>query len=122
MSKYEDLQGHIEAASLPISPTKAHLFNNDLIDAAITTIVFCVLVATIFGADFFFLVFWPSRTYPRWYQTSKKVAAVVISAGVFAAAIVSTVCFRITSYLSEYNLIHVVAMFSVRRRKTKRIH
>ncbi|KAF4623489.1 hypothetical protein D9613_001279 [Agrocybe pediades] len=90
LSKYEDLQGHVEAASLPISPTKAHLYNNDLIDAAICTIVFCVLVATVFGADFFFLLFWPSRRYARWYQTAKKITAVVVTAGVLACAIVST--------------------------------
>ena len=67
------------------------MHNNPLIDAAIVCIVFCVLVATLFGADFFFLLFFPRRTYPRWYDVTKKVLAVVICAGMAAGALMSTV-------------------------------
>ncbi|KAG7092025.1 hypothetical protein E1B28_008407 [Marasmius oreades] len=87
LDKYEDLQKHVEAWS----GHRAHLFNNDIIDAEITTIVFCVMVATLFGADFFFLLFFPRRRYPAWYTITKKIFAVVITAGVFAAAVLSTV-------------------------------
>lgn len=93
LSKYEDLQDHVQSYSISLSPSspRALLHNNDIIDSAIVTIVFCVLVATVFGADFFFLVFWPERTYPKWYTVSKKVLAAVVMAGVGVAAITSTV-------------------------------
>jgi len=93
LSKYDSLQDHIQSysiSSLPLSP-RASLHNDDIIDSAIVTIVFCVLVATVFGADFFFLVFWPERAYPRWYNVAKKLLAVVVMAGVGVAAITSTV-------------------------------
>jgi hypothetical protein len=82
----------------------AHLYNNNIIDAAIVTIVFCVLVATVFGADFFFLLFWPQRRYPRWYDVTKLLVAVVVSLGMAAAALMSTVSlfkFRSANVLSD---------------------
>jgi hypothetical protein len=85
LNKYEKLQVHAEALSSTV-----HLENNDLINAEITTIVFCVLVACLFGADFFFLVFFPRRTYPTWYNITKRVCAVVITTGVFVSALIST--------------------------------
>jgi len=47
--------------------------------------------ATLFGADFFFLLQFPKRRYPDWYQSLKKFFAIVITTGVFAAALGSTV-------------------------------
>ncbi|GAA5988744.1 hypothetical protein JCM5350_002923 [Sporobolomyces pararoseus] len=85
-SKYEDLQDHVEDRYAP-----AHLYNNDIIDMEITTIVFCVFVATLFGADFFFLLQFPKRRYPDWYQNTKKFFAIVITTGIFAAALGSTI-------------------------------
>ncbi|BGP27749.1 hypothetical protein Rt10032_c13g5095 [Rhodotorula toruloides] len=86
LDKYEALQTHIESRFSP-----AHLYQNDLIDMEISTIVFCVAVACLFGADFFFLLQFPRRVYPKWYQTTKKVLAVVITLGVLACAVGSTV-------------------------------
>ncbi|GAA5847334.1 hypothetical protein JCM9279_000241 [Rhodotorula babjevae] len=86
LSKYEDLQDHIEDRFAP-----AHLYNNDLLDMEITTIVMCVAVACWFGADFFFLLMFPRQSYPRWYQKTKKAMAVTICFGVFAAALGSTI-------------------------------
>ncbi|KAF8881395.1 hypothetical protein CPB84DRAFT_252186 [Gymnopilus junonius] len=95
LSKYDSLQTNVQKYSTAFSPPSpsphASLHNNDIIDSAITTIVFCVLVATVFGADFFFLVFWPERMYPGWYNVTKKALAMVITAGVGVAAIISTV-------------------------------
>lgn len=87
LSKYEKLQNHMEQAS----GYTAHVHNNDIIAAEILTIVFCVFVATLFGADFFFLLFWPTRRYPKWYNATKKALAVGITLGVLAAALMSTV-------------------------------
>jgi len=87
LSKYEDHQTHIEQAS----NHSASVHNNDLIAAEVLTIVFCVFVATLFGADFFFLVFWPSRSYPRWYNATRKGLAVGITMGMLAAALMSTI-------------------------------
>jgi hypothetical protein len=67
--------------------------NNDSLNVAEhLTIVFCVVVATFFGSEFFFLLFWPARTYPRWYNNTRQILAVGITAGVGAAAVMSTVC------------------------------
>jgi hypothetical protein len=65
--------------------------NKALIAAHYLTIVFSVLVATLFGADFFFLLFWPARTYPRWYNNTKQLLAMGITAGVGLAVVMSTV-------------------------------
>ncbi|GAA5892701.1 hypothetical protein JCM6882_000559 [Rhodosporidiobolus microsporus] len=86
LSKYEDHQTNIERDFPP-----AHVYNNDIIDMEIVTIVMCVMVACLFGADFFFLVQFPKRTYPAWYQKTKKAAAVTVTSGVLAAAIGLTV-------------------------------
>lgn len=74
------------------------------------------MVATLFGADFFFLLQFPraystflrfefapskhlnrfeGRIYPRWYNTTKKFLAVIITLGTFIAAIVSSVSFSL---------------------------
>lgn len=87
LSKYEELQSRIQSTS----NETAALYNNDIVGAEILTIVFCVLVATLFGADFFFLLFFPRRTYPGWYNASRKGIAVFITCGVGAASIMSTV-------------------------------
>lgn len=90
LTKYEDLQKHVEAAN-----GGAHLHNNDIIAAECLTIVFCVFVATLFGAEFFFLLFFPQRTYPKWYNATKKCLAVGITVGVFAAALMSSVSYLV---------------------------
>lgn len=83
MIKYEHLQKHVERHF-----KGAHLYQNDLIDAAITTIVMSICVATVFGglscstcdvhicadllmaADFFFLAQFPDHgTSLSWHET-----------------------------------------------------
>jgi hypothetical protein len=98
LSKYEDLQINMETLytsqnGFPIQPPyeRIHLYQNDLIDAQIITIVFCVLVACIFGADFFFLLFFPTRIYPMWYNVARRGMALIICAGLVAASLLSTV-------------------------------
>lgn len=59
LTKYEKLQGRIERGFNP-----ARVYQNDLIDVEITTIVFCVLVATLYGTDFFFLLMFPRKVIP----------------------------------------------------------
>ncbi|EAU83383.2 hypothetical protein CC1G_09077 [Coprinopsis cinerea okayama7 len=87
LSKYNFHESDIEEAS---GHTMV-VFNNDIYAAQCVTIVFCVLVATLFGADFFFLVFWPRRKYPQWYNGAKKGLAVGITMGMAAAALMSTI-------------------------------
>eukprot|EP00914_Ancora_sagittata_P017990 GHVO01035513.1.p1 GENE.GHVO01035513.1~~GHVO01035513.1.p1 ORF type:complete len:252 (+),score=21.02 GHVO01035513.1:94-756(+) len=92
LSKYEDLQTHVQQYAPTLTPSyNVELHNDDLIAAEVLTIVFCVFVATLFGADLFFLVLWPRRTYPKWYNNARLALAVGISAGLLAAAIMSTV-------------------------------
>ncbi|GAA6009572.1 uncharacterized protein JCM10292_006683 [Rhodotorula paludigena] len=85
-AKYEDLEEHVENAFPP-----ADLNRTNIMGFHISTIVFCVFVATIFGADFFFLLMFPRHVFPRWYQTTKKALAVFITAGVFACALGATI-------------------------------
>jgi len=87
LSKYNAHQNHIQLASFGA----ASEYNNDLIGSAISTIVFCVFVATVFGTDFFFLVFWPRRRYAGWYHHARAALALVVMLGMFASAIASTI-------------------------------
>ncbi|KAG6860826.1 hypothetical protein C0995_007157 [Termitomyces sp. Mi166 len=87
LSKYEDLQRHVG----DYTNNAAKVYNNDIIAAEVLTIVFCVLVATLFGADYFFLIFWPERKYPRWYNIARIGCALFILIGLWTAALASTV-------------------------------
>ncbi|KAJ8094514.1 hypothetical protein PM082_010948 [Marasmius tenuissimus] len=87
LAKYDSLKDHVEE----FTGGRATLHKNDLKSAEVLTIFFCVMVATLFGADFFFLLFFPRRRYPRWYVLLKKFFAVFITAGVLAAALMSTI-------------------------------
>jgi len=87
LAKYTALEDHIEDYSNHRAKVKVH----DILVAESMTICFSVFVATLFGADFFFLLFWPRRLYPIWYNTVKKVLAVAITGGVFASAVLSNV-------------------------------
>ncbi|KAF7970291.1 hypothetical protein HWV62_24414 [Athelia sp. TMB] len=96
LAKYEGLQDHVEATVVPASSllpgaTHPQLHNDDIIAAEVIIIVFCVFVATLFGADFFFLLFFPRRIYPRWYNITRKLLAVGIALGVLAGALMSSV-------------------------------
>ncbi|KAE9403630.1 hypothetical protein BT96DRAFT_990064 [Gymnopus androsaceus JB14] len=72
LSKYEDLQNHVQAYAFTLEPPyQVELHNDDLIAAEVLTIVFCVFVATLFGADLFFLAQFPRRTYPKWYNITR---------------------------------------------------
>jgi len=87
LAKYEDLQFNVEMVGGPL----AHLHNNDMITTERLTVVFCALVTAIFGVDFFFLLFFPRRTYPKWYNVTRKCVAFGITLGVFSAAAMSSV-------------------------------
>jgi len=75
-SRYEFHQYKIEA----LSDCTASVQNKPLIDAVISFIILCVIVATLFGRDIF-LYFFPTRTYPRCqYDTTRKDFALVVCA------------------------------------------
>ncbi len=95
LAKYTALQDHIEDYSNHRAKVKVH----DILVAESMTICFSVFVATLFGADFFFLLFWPRRLYPLWYNTTKKALAVAITGGVFASAVLSNVRIAFLSHL-----------------------
>lgn len=96
LSKYNFQESDIEEASLLLPSSQSTglaqvVFNNDIYAAQCLTIIFCVLVATIFGTDFFFLLFFPRRRYPNWYHVAKKALAVGVTLGMLAASIMSTI-------------------------------
>jgi hypothetical protein len=105
LAKYDDLRDNIHAASLAnlngsqsSTAVPVTLDKTDIYAAQVVTIVFCVLVATVYGTDFFFLLFFPGRRYPGWYHAAKLVTASVVTLGMAAAAIMSTVRFS-THYM-----------------------
>ncbi|KAH6899363.1 hypothetical protein BKA70DRAFT_1115523 [Coprinopsis sp. MPI-PUGE-AT-0042] len=97
LAKYDDLRDNIHCASLAnLNPQfsgglPAWLDSTDIYAAQVVTIVFCVLVATVYGTDFFFLLFFPGRRYPGWYHAAKLVVASIVTLGMAAAAIMSTI-------------------------------
>jgi ABC-type cobalt transport system substrate-binding protein len=113
MSRYQSHQSRIEA----LSGYTAHVHNNDIIAAACTTIVFSVLVATLFGADFFFLVFWPRRLYPQWYNITREMLAVVITLGMAASSLMTTVVVaKHAEYITGVDGATVQALLAVHHR------
>ncbi|RDB26569.1 hypothetical protein Hypma_005678 [Hypsizygus marmoreus] len=87
LAKYSSLEDNVRATT----NGAATVHHNDIFSAQCLTIVSCVLVATIFGADMFFLIFWPRRKYPRWYNITKQALAFIIMAAVAAATLFSTI-------------------------------
>jgi hypothetical protein len=70
----------------------AHVFVNDIMAAAILSMVFPCLVLLLFTIEYFILLFWPNRMYPKWYNSSKKWTFTGVTVGMTATAIISTVC------------------------------
>jgi len=87
LAKYTRLEDNVVDAS----NNAGVLHSKDILAAECITIVFSVFVATLFGADFFFLLFFPRRRYPGWYVGTKKGLAIFITGGVFAAALMSNI-------------------------------
>ncbi|TFK35987.1 hypothetical protein BDQ12DRAFT_737256 [Crucibulum laeve] len=85
--KYEHHQTHIEDLSMHT----AQVHNNDFIAAAIFSVVLCTLVSTVFGIEYFLILFWPGRVYSRRWNRTKKALALLTTMGMAAAAIMSTV-------------------------------
>ncbi|KAF2455873.1 hypothetical protein BDY21DRAFT_386767 [Lineolata rhizophorae] len=69
----------------------AHLHNNSFIGATSYNIFAGVFVATIFGAAFFFDLFWPERHESRSVRLAWKVCAVLACCFELAAALLMTV-------------------------------
>jgi len=91
-SKYNHLQTHVQQYALSSMGLSVELHNNDIIAGEILTLVFCSFIGVIFGLEFIMLVLWPRRTtYPRWYNYTRMIGTVVMTGGLLAAALVSTV-------------------------------
>jgi len=86
LMKYEHHQTHIEKAS----NFAAGVHNDDIVAAEILTCIFCAIISTFLSVDFFALLFWPTRVYPKWYIVTRKSLAAGLTAGMLAAAIMSS--------------------------------
>ncbi|KAJ3933730.1 MAG: hypothetical protein NXY57DRAFT_997493 [Lentinula lateritia] len=92
MSRYNRLQTHVQQYALTQTGLKVELHNNDIIAGEILTLTFCSFISTLFGLEFIMLVLWPTRTsYPRSYNYTRIILAVVMSIGLLLAAIVTTI-------------------------------
>lgn len=87
ITDYVDQQNFIEKQN--------HLaaeYNDDFVGIASYNIFVGIAVATIFGAAFFFDLFWPERYESPSVRLSWKISAVVVTIMCFADAIAMTVC------------------------------
>ncbi|GIJ90842.1 hypothetical protein Asppvi_009806 [Aspergillus pseudoviridinutans] len=86
LSDYLDQQDDIQKQH---PETKVH--NNDFIGAASYNIFVGVSVATIFGAAFFFDLFWPERQESKSVRLAWKISAVVVSVMMLGSALTMTI-------------------------------
>ncbi|GAW08740.1 hypothetical protein LENED_010821 [Lentinula edodes] len=92
MSRYNRLQTHVQQYALTQTGLRVELHNNDIIAGEILTLTFCSFISTLFGLEFIMLVLWPKRTsYPRSYNYTRMILAVVMAIGLLLAAIVTTI-------------------------------
>ena len=85
---YIHQQRHFEHQFTPRGPS---IFNNDLVGIASYNIFVGIAVATVFGAGFFFDLFWPERAEAGWVKRAWKASAVAVCAMVLADALAMTV-------------------------------
>lgn len=85
---YVKQQRHFEHLFTPRGPS---IFNNDYVGIASFNIFVGIAVATVFGAGFFFDLFWPERSEARWVKKAWKASAVAVSLMALADALAFTV-------------------------------
>jgi len=86
LSDYVSQQSFIEGLD-----NKSIVYNDDFVGIASFNIFVGVAVATIFGAAFFFDLFWPERDESKSVKISWKISAVAVCFMAFADAIAMTV-------------------------------
>ncbi|KAF3904978.1 hypothetical protein AA313_de0201098 [Arthrobotrys entomopaga] len=86
LSAYVDQQSHLETL---YPPSRVH--NNDIVGIASFNIFMGVAVATIFGAAFFFDLFWPERHESKGVKLAWKISDIAACIGTFADALAYTV-------------------------------
>ena len=69
----------------------SHVHNDDFVGIASYNIFIGIAVSTIFGAAFFFDLFWPERTESRSVRMAWKISSVTVSLLALADAIALTV-------------------------------
>lgn len=87
ITDYVDQQNFIEKQN-----HLAAVYNDDFVGIASYNIFVGIAVATIFGAAFFFDLFWPERHEIPSVRLSWKISAIVVTVMCFADAIAMTVC------------------------------
>lgn len=70
---------------------QAHVHNNDIVAAGITSMVIPCIALLLFTVEYFLLVLWPGKLYSRAYNRWKGGIFVAASVGMVATAVVSTV-------------------------------
>jgi hypothetical protein len=86
LDKYLELQNQVS-----IYQPGASLFNNDIVGVGAFTIFAGVYTATVFGAMFFFLLFWPALSETVMWFRIKAAASIFAILAVLGAAISSTI-------------------------------
>ncbi|KAF2816803.1 uncharacterized protein BDZ99DRAFT_456618 [Mytilinidion resinicola] len=87
LSDYIDQQDYVESRN----PGTIFLHNDDFIGAASYNIFVGVFVATIFGAGFFFDLFWPERHESRPVKLAWRICAILASIFALSTALTLTI-------------------------------
>lgn len=86
LSDYIDQQSYLQRLFPGLD-----VFNNDYVGIASYNIWVGVMIATVFGAGFFFDLFWPLRYEPKWVQWSWQGSAIFMCFAGLADAIAYTI-------------------------------
>jgi uncharacterized Tic20 family protein len=87
MFKYKNLRTHISNFSMHA----AHVHDRDIIASAILTMIFPTFLALLLNIEYFLLLFWPGKRFPRRYIAFKKWGFVGVTVGMMLTILLSTV-------------------------------
>jgi hypothetical protein len=98
LSDYTDEQRNLQGRFPDI-----YIFNNDYVGIASYNIFVGVMIATVFGAGFFFDLFFPERYEPRWVQNLWQGSAIFMCIAGLADAVAYTVIISIRNEVLSDN-------------------
>ncbi|KDR72236.1 hypothetical protein GALMADRAFT_143095 [Galerina marginata CBS 339.88] len=87
MFKYKFLRSNISKFSMHA----AHVHNSDITASVILSMTFPTILLLLLNIEYFLLLFWPGKRFPRRYTTIKKWSMRGITVGMVATIVLSTV-------------------------------
>lgn len=87
MFKYKNLRTHID----DFSSHAAHVHNSDIMASAILSMIFPTFLSLLLNAEYFLLLFWPGKRFPKGYIAFKKWGLAVVTIGMLTTILLSTI-------------------------------